>query len=176
MGIRDLFSKKEVFSTEEKKIVLALMTLRIARRYQTSGHSERDAQRKTEAIMLFQNLSGSKLLEAPDAIIVKIVKDYVKNMTANLNAAKSRRVEVDLKDLKTFVIKTIDDHRNRVLSLGESTSVPDDLDGFILYRIRREVEAVTGENPEGLGFSNPTVKMMTDIVKAVYQPTIDFKL
>lgn len=177
MGLKDLFfGKQEQYTAEEKKLILVLMALRISRGMEAEGYSENDAQAMTTDLLKKQDFSGEKILHAPDAMVVKIVKDYIKNLSANLNAAKAQNINIDLDRGKKLTIQHIDKHRNRILALPDSAYVPDNLDDFIFYRVQREVEAVSRDNPEKLGFSRDTVQMMTNVVKAVYQPTINFQI
>lgn len=176
MGIKDLFARKEAYTLEEKKLILALMALRITHAMQASGYSEDDAKSQTNYLLNNTDLSGDKILQSSEATILRIVKDYVKIISDNLSKAKQQKINIDIERIKAFAFKTIDGHRDKFLSLPVSQSVPDDLYGFILYRVLREIEAGNGEDPERLGFTKTTVHMLTDVVKAAYQPTINFRI
>lgn len=112
--------------------------------------------------------------------MVKLVKDYIRVVSANVSEAKRRNISLDMARGEALTLEHIERHRNALLGMPEVEHVPPTLDAYILYRVPREVAFVSGSDPGSIGFTKATLQStlqsMTDIVKEVYRPTANFDL
>lgn len=167
--------KTEQYSPDERKLILVLLSVRLKNLSESQGHSSDEAMAITERTIKSQDLSGDRILGVPDGMIVKIIRDFIKNMSANLAEAKRQNIKVDLAGRKKLILEHIERNRNAVLGMSETSNIPPTLDAYIHFRVRREVEFIYKTDPEVMGFTRETVQLMVNIAKEVYRSKADFQ-
>lgn len=178
MGLFDsLFgSKKEKYSEAERNFLLVLMKLRVRRLANSNGFSGDDAEHIVEDIVKTEDLSGDKLFSIPDTIVFKIVRDFIRIVSTNVDIARKTGIEVDIDAGQRSTIEKIEKYRNKLLGMEEVKEFPKTLDAYVFYRVWREVGFVSGGDPASIGFTRETVQVMTDLVKEGYKSNINFKI
>ena len=160
--------KTEEYSANDAKILCALVALRISRSFEAQGYSPNEAQALTDEVIKKEGLYGDKILSVPDGVVQKIIMDYVKILSHNINEAKKRKIVLELNGFRQLTIEHIENFRNQLLGLPEIKNFPRTIDAYVFYRVQREVEFLNKTNPEGMGFSKDTVQLMTNLLKGVY--------
>ena len=165
MGFLDSFFKPKIdsYSANERKVILMA---------EAQCYSRDIAEERTEDLLQKQDLSGDRILQVPDGIIL----NYSKIVSENLANAKKQNISLDLDKGKQLTFEHIERNRNATLGMPETNNIPRTPDDNIHFRVRREVEFIYKTNPETLGFTHETLQIMIKVVKEVYQPNMKFQL
>jgi hypothetical protein len=169
MGLfRALFGKRqEQWSKNELCIIYVLIASRFADKLESEGVPRDQAEQLAREIMSKQDFSGGRILQAPDGIILKVVKDFVKLVRAKAVLADVMKVGADLNRCKEMAIDEIE-HRWLKLTGAPARAFPKNLDDYVYYHLRRTVTEVSKQDPEYFGFTRATVSMQTQVAKAAY--------
>jgi hypothetical protein len=163
-------------TANDLQAIYTLLSIRVYNHYEVLGYSQNECKAKTEEELRNYDLSESNIMQAPDGIIMKIVKDYATVLSDNLTKAERGGFAIDVVNGKRLIIEHIERHRNSLLKLSEVREFPRTLDDYVFYRVRREVQEVGGDDPDQLGFSRETVRLMTNVAKAGYQEHVSCPL
>lgn len=180
MGLFDFFrrtnSGSNGYSEGDKKIIIQLLGYRTLKYFESQGYTQTDASKMSLELLNQQDLSGNNILQAPEASIFKIIRDYIEGIDFNINTAKKKNILVNTPEISEFVISYIEKERNKLVGINDLPNFPLNIDDYVFYRVQREIPVFNKTSAENLGFTKEVVQSMVNIVKAAYDAQLNWKI